>query len=111
MLPFQVLPSLISNQYLNLHFFFSKIEVLVDQLVDCIAHNCSELERLELRWDAETLRYSDKSQKAIDMLRVRCLRLHCLVLRLVHHYHGYLKKYLHYFQSLRAIGDSLKDLD
>ena len=60
------------------------LKVLVDQLVDCIAHNCSELERLELRWDAETLRYSDKSQKAIDMLRVRCLRLHCLVLRFVH---------------------------
>ncbi|EFX89789.1 hypothetical protein DAPPUDRAFT_94666 [Daphnia pulex] len=52
----------------------------VDQLVDCIAQNCSQLERLELRWDPETLRYSDKSQKAIDTLRVRCLRLKCLVL-------------------------------
>ncbi|KAK4016767.1 hypothetical protein OUZ56_031734 [Daphnia magna] len=55
-------------------------KVLVDQLVDCIAQNCSHLERLELRWDPETLRYSDKSQKAIDTLRVRCLRLRCLVL-------------------------------
>ena len=59
----------------------SIVQVLVDQLVDCIAQNCSQLERLELRWDPETLRYSDKSQKAIDTLRVRCLRLKCLVLR------------------------------
>ena len=56
-------------------------KVLVDQLIDCIAQNCPDLERLELRWDPETLRYSDKSQKAIDSLRVRCLRLSCLVLR------------------------------
>nr|CAG4638366.1 EOG090X03ZI [Cyclestheria hislopi] len=55
-------------------------KVLVDQLVDCIALNCPELERLELRWDPDTLRYSDKSQKAIDTLRMRCLRLKCLVL-------------------------------
>jgi len=55
-------------------------KVLVDQLVDGIAQNCPELERLELRWDQETLRFSDKSQKAIDTLRMRCLRLKCLVL-------------------------------
>ena len=49
--------------------------------MDCIAQNCPELERLELRWDADTLRFSDKSQKAIDTLRMRCLRLKCLVLK------------------------------
>nr|CAG4650062.1 EOG090X03ZI [Sida crystallina] len=55
-------------------------KVLVDHLVESIAHSCFELERLELRWDPETLRFSDKSQKAIDTLRMRCLRLKCLVL-------------------------------
>nr|CAG4645448.1 EOG090X03ZI [Lynceus sp. MCZ IZ 141354] len=55
-------------------------KVLVDQLVDVISSNCFHLERLELRWDRDTLRYSDKSQKAIDTLRMRCLRLRCLVL-------------------------------
>nr|CAG4643855.1 EOG090X03ZI [Lepidurus arcticus] len=53
-------------------------KVLVDQLVDCIAQHCPNLERLEVRWDPDTLRYSDKSQKAIDTLRMRCLRLRCL---------------------------------
>ena len=38
-----------------------------------ILHTC-------LRWDNETLRFSDKNQKAIDLLRTRCLRLSSLVL-------------------------------
>lgn len=32
------------------------------------------------RWDPENLRFSDKSQKAIDLLRVKCLKLRCMVL-------------------------------
>ncbi|CAG0891352.1 unnamed protein product [Darwinula stevensoni] len=55
-------------------------KVLIDQLMDCIASCCPALERLDIGWDPETLRHSDKSQKAIDTLRVRCLRLRCLVL-------------------------------
>ncbi|KAK2706226.1 F-box/LRR-repeat protein 2-like [Artemia franciscana] len=55
-------------------------KILVDYLMDCIATNCPEIERLELRWDPDTLRYSDKSQKAVDALRVKCLQLRCLVL-------------------------------
>lgn len=55
-------------------------KIHVDQLVDAIANNCPILERLELRWDPETLRFSDKGQKAIDTIRVRCLKLKCLVL-------------------------------
>jgi len=55
-------------------------KVLVDHLVENIAQSTPNLERLELRWDPDTLRFSDKSQKAIDTLRVRCLRLKCLVL-------------------------------
>lgn len=54
--------------------------VLIDQLMDGIANNCPKLERLELRWDPENLRFSDKSQKAIDTLRVKCLNLRCLVI-------------------------------
>lgn len=57
------------------------INILVDQLMDGIANNCPNLERLELRWDPENLRFSDKSQKAIDTLRVKCLKLRCLCLR------------------------------
>ncbi|OXA45785.1 F-box/LRR-repeat protein 7 [Folsomia candida] len=55
-------------------------KIHVDQLMDTIAHNCAILERLELRWDPEALRFSDKGQKAIDIIRVRCLKLSCLVL-------------------------------
>lgn len=55
-------------------------KIHADGLVDCIATNCSKLERLEMRWDPETLRFSDKSQKAIDALRVHCLNLKSLVL-------------------------------
>ncbi|XP_053619722.1 F-box/LRR-repeat protein 2 isoform X2 [Plodia interpunctella] len=56
------------------------VNIHVDQLMDGIANNCPILERLELRWDPENLRFSDKSQKAIDILRVKCLKLKCLVL-------------------------------
>lgn len=34
-------------------------------------------------WDPENLRFSDKSQKAIDLLRVKCLKLRCMVIRFV----------------------------
>ena len=57
------------------------VNILADQLMDRIASNCSNLERLELRWDPANLRFSDKSQKAIDTLRVKCLKLKCLSLR------------------------------
>lgn len=57
------------------------VNILVDQLMDGIANNCPKVERLELRWDPENLRFSDKSQKAIDTMRVKCLKLKCLCLR------------------------------
>ncbi|KAH9629900.1 hypothetical protein HF086_008191 [Spodoptera exigua] len=56
------------------------LDILFLQLMDGIANSCPNLERLELRWDPENLRFSDKSQKAIDILRVKCLKLKCLVL-------------------------------
>lgn len=57
------------------------VNIHVDQLMDGIANHCSKLERLELRWDPENLRFSDKSQKAIDIIRVKCLKLKSFVLR------------------------------
>ncbi|KAL1449611.1 hypothetical protein WDU94_002102, partial [Cyamophila willieti] len=57
------------------------VNIHVDQLMDAIANNCLQLERIELRWDPLNLRFSDKSQKAIDIIRVRCLKLKSLVLR------------------------------
>ncbi|XP_054726235.1 F-box/LRR-repeat protein fbxl-1 isoform X1 [Anastrepha obliqua] len=56
------------------------VNIHVDQLMDTIASSCGNLERLELRWDPDNLRFSDKSQKAIDLLRVKCLKLRCMVL-------------------------------
>ncbi|GJQ75847.1 hypothetical protein Trydic_g17915 [Trypoxylus dichotomus] len=56
------------------------VNILVDQLMDSIANHCPSVERIELKWDPENLRFSDKSQKAIDTLRVKCLKLKCLVL-------------------------------
>ena len=55
-------------------------KVHIDGLIDGIANNCPKMERIETRWDNETLRYSDRSSKAIDTLRVKCPRLKCLVL-------------------------------
>ncbi len=56
------------------------IKIHVDHLIDAIAKNCANLQRLEFRWDNETLRFSDKNQKAIDLLRTKCLKLKCLIL-------------------------------
>lgn len=56
------------------------VNIHVDQLMDTIANNCTQLERIELRWDPLNLRFSDKSQKAIDIVRVKCFKLKSLVL-------------------------------
>ncbi|XP_045608130.1 F-box/LRR-repeat protein 2 isoform X2 [Procambarus clarkii] len=55
-------------------------KIHVDGLLDNIATYGQNMERLEISWDPDSLRFSDKSQKAIDTMRVRCLRLKCLVL-------------------------------
>lgn len=39
-------------------------KIHIDQFIDCIAQNCPHLCRLEIRWDDETLRFSDKSRLA-----------------------------------------------
>lgn len=40
-------------------------KIHIDQFIDCIAQNCPRLTRLEIRWDDETLRFSDKSRYVI----------------------------------------------
>nr|CAD2192247.1 unnamed protein product [Meloidogyne enterolobii] len=50
------------------------------KFIDCIAQNCPSLTRLEIRWDDGTLRFSDKSSKFIDVLRMKCPKLHSIVL-------------------------------
>ncbi|KHJ98580.1 hypothetical protein OESDEN_01435 [Oesophagostomum dentatum] len=37
-------------------------KIHVDQFIECIAQNCPRLTRLEIRWDDDTLRFSDKSR-------------------------------------------------
>ncbi len=41
----------------------------VDQILDACAIHCPDLQRLEIQWDSETLRYSENSSKFIDHLR------------------------------------------
>lgn len=55
-------------------------KIHIDQVMDGIANHCMDLERLEVGWDMETLRFSDRSSKSIDLVRVHCPRLQCLAL-------------------------------
>lgn len=52
-------------------FFKYNTRVHVDQVLHAFALNCPNLTALEIQWDPETLRFSDKSRKFID--RLRCI--------------------------------------
>merc|ERR1712034_203184 len=56
------------------------LKIQFEHLIGAIANNCQQLERIEFRWDREEMRFSEKNQKAIDVLRTRCVRLKSLVL-------------------------------
>ena len=56
------------------------LKIQFEHLIAAIAANCPQLERLEFRWDREELRFSEKNQKAIDVLRTSCLKLKSLVM-------------------------------
>ena len=56
------------------------LKIQFEHLIAAIAANCPQLERLEFRWDREELRFSEKNQKAIDVLRTSCLKLKSLVI-------------------------------
>ena len=55
-------------------------KVHIDSLIDAIANRCQDIQRLEVSWDSETLRFSDRSSKAVDLIRLKCLSLSCWVL-------------------------------
>lgn len=55
-------------------------KIHIDSLIDAIANRCQFIQRLEVSWDSETLRFSDRSSKAVDLIRLKCLDLACLVL-------------------------------
>lgn len=62
--------------------WFKKIatRIHVDQIIESFAVNCPGLERLEIQWDPETIRFNDNSRKFIDHLRLRCGKLRSFVL-------------------------------
>ncbi len=62
--------------------WFKKIatRIHVDQIIESFAMNCPFLERLEIQWDPETIRFNENSRKYIDHLRLRCGRLKSFVL-------------------------------
>nr|KAG5690046.1 hypothetical protein BaRGS_009853 [Batillaria attramentaria] len=61
-------------------FLRMQSRVHVDQIVEAFAQFCPRLERLEIQWDPDTIRFSDKSNKFIDHIRLRCPYLKSLTL-------------------------------
>jgi hypothetical protein len=53
------------------HGWFKKIStrIHIDQILEACAQECPKLERLELQWDEETLRWNENSSKFIDHIR------------------------------------------
>jgi hypothetical protein len=51
--------------------WFKKIatRIHVDQIIESFAVNCPFLERLEIQWDPETIRFNNNSRKFIDHIR------------------------------------------
>ena len=41
----------------------------IDQIIESFAVNCSFLERLEIQWDPETIRFNENSRKFVDHIR------------------------------------------
>jgi hypothetical protein len=52
-------------------FLRMSTRVHIDQIIICLSQNCPKLERLEVQWDPDTIRYSDNSSKFIDQLRLK----------------------------------------
>jgi hypothetical protein len=53
-------------------FLKMSTKVHIDQIMICLSQNCHTLERLEVQWDPDTIRYSDNSSKFIDSMRLKC---------------------------------------
>jgi len=61
-------------------FLRMSTKVHIDQIIISLSQNCSKLERLEIQWDPDTIRYSDNSSKFIDQLRMRSPQLKSMTL-------------------------------
>ncbi|THD24216.1 F-box/LRR-repeat protein 7 [Fasciola hepatica] len=61
-------------------FFKYNTRVHIDKILEGFAASCPNLEALEIQWDPETIRFSDKSRKFIDRIRLKCTRLKSLTL-------------------------------
>ncbi|CAF0748783.1 unnamed protein product [Rotaria sp. Silwood1] len=60
----------------------------IDQILEACAVHCPRLNRLEIQWDPETLRFGENSSKFIDHLRIRCTNLLSFVLSDGPYYEG-----------------------
>ncbi|CAH8454681.1 unnamed protein product [Schistosoma rodhaini] len=61
-------------------FFKYNTRVHIDKILESFAGFCPNLEALEIQWDPDTIRFSDKSRKFIDRIRIKCPRLKSLTL-------------------------------
>ncbi|KAG5448128.1 F-box protein of unknown function [Clonorchis sinensis] len=61
-------------------FFKYNTRVHIDKILESFAAHCPNLEALEIQWDPDTIRFSDKSRKFIDRIRLKCSRLKSLTL-------------------------------
>ncbi|KAF6770589.1 F box:lrr repeat protein 7 [Paragonimus kellicotti] len=56
------------------------LEFHIDKILEGFSARCPNLEALEIQWDPATIRFSDKSRKFIDRIRLKCPRLKSLTL-------------------------------
>ncbi|RTG90100.1 uncharacterized protein DC041_0010356 [Schistosoma bovis] len=61
-------------------FYKYNTRVHIDKILESFAGYCPNLEALEIQWDPDTIRFSDKSRKFIDRIRIKCPRLKSLTL-------------------------------
>ncbi|XP_036355597.1 uncharacterized protein LOC118761625 [Octopus sinensis] len=54
--------------------------VHIDQIIEAFAQHCAYMDRLEIQWDPDTIRFSDKSNKFVDHIRLRCPHLRSITL-------------------------------
>lgn len=50
-------------------FYKYNTRVHIDKILESFAGYCPNLEALEIQWDPDTIRFSDKSRKFIDRIR------------------------------------------
>jgi hypothetical protein len=61
-------------------FLRMSTRIHIDQIIISLSQNCPRMERLEIQWDPDTIRYSDNSSKFIDQLRLKCPQLRSMTL-------------------------------